>query len=103
MAKVARYLPAAVEDLHSIWSYAADSSQSEDVADRLIAAIDERIHFYAQNAEIGTPRFELGRDLRCFTVASFVVFYLSTAAGIEVIQIIHGARDIPTHFRRPSQ
>jgi hypothetical protein len=41
--------------------------------------------------------------LRCFTVAGFVVFYLATADGIEVIQIIHGGRDLPTHFRRPSR
>lgn len=97
------YLPDAIEDLHEIWAYIADQSQSIDIADRLVDSIDDLALLYAQNPEMGTPRFELADRLRCFSVARYVVFFLPTTEGIEVFQIIHGSRDIPSHFRRPAK
>ncbi len=102
MDRIAIYVPSAQEDLHAIWSYIKSQSQSNDVADRVVAAIDERVRVYAQNPEIGVPRSELGSGVRCLTAKGFIAFYLTVPAGIEVIQVIHGARDLPRHFRRPS-
>jgi toxin ParE1/3/4 len=97
---IVTYLPDAIEDLYRIWEYVADKSQSMDVADRLIDAIDDAASTYAGQPHLGIPRPELAKDVRCFPVGSYVVFYLATKNGIEVIQVIHGSRDIPTHFRR---
>ena len=94
------YLPDAIEDLHEIWNYVAEKSQSMEVADRLIDAIDDAASTYAGQPHLGTPRPELAKELRCFPVGSYVAFYSATGAGIEVIQVIHGSRDIPLHFRR---
>jgi toxin ParE1/3/4 len=94
------YLPDAVQDLHAIWVYVAEQSQSLDIADRLIDSIDDAATVYAANPEMGTSRLELSASLRCFVVGRYVAFYVPTPAGIEVIQIIHGSRDIPVHFRR---
>lgn len=96
---VVTYLPDAIEDLHRVWSYVAEKSQSMEVADRLIDAIDDAASTYAGQPEVGIPRFELTEGLRCFPVGNYVVFYLATGKGIEVIQVIHGSRDIPAHFR----
>lgn len=100
MDRTAIYVPSAREDLHAIWSYIKNQSKSIDVADRVIAAIHERVSFYARNAEIGVPRYELGSGVRCLEAAGFIAFYLTIPTGIEVIQVIHGARDLPRHFRR---
>lgn len=102
MDRTAIYVPSAQEDLHAIWSYIKTQAQSSEVADRVVAAIDKRVRFYAQNPEIGGPRDELGSGVRCLTAVGFVAFYLTVPAGIEVIQVIHGARDLPRHFRRLS-
>ena len=48
-------------------------------------------------------RPELGSGVRSFPVGKYVVFYLATEDGIKVIQVIHGARDIPVVFRRPCE
>jgi len=100
MARVA-YLPDAKADLHQIWLFVVQQSQSLDRADRLIDTIDETAVKYAAQPKLGEPRPDLHRDSRCFTVQRFVVFYQPTADGIEVIQIIHGSRDVPKHFRHP--
>jgi toxin ParE1/3/4 len=71
-----------------------------EVADRLIDAIDDAASVYAGQPHLGIPRPELAGGVRCFPVGSYVVFYLATNDGIEVIQVIHGSRDIPAHFRR---
>jgi toxin ParE1/3/4 len=71
-----------------------------EVADRLIDAIDDAASTYAGQPHLGVPRSELAKDVRCFPVGSYVVFYLAAGDGIEVIQVIHGSRDIPLHFRR---
>jgi toxin ParE1/3/4 len=94
------YLSDALEDLHAIWDYVADKCQSIDVADRLIDAIDDAASTYSGQPHMGVPRPELAKDVRCFPVGSYVVFYVATSDGIEVIQVIHGSRDIPVHFRR---
>ena len=94
------YLPEAVEDLYAIWEHVARESQSERVADRLIDAIDDTCRSYATQPLMGPARPELAPEVRCFPVGKYVVFYLPLADGIEVIQVIHGARDIPVHFRR---
>ena len=99
MARVL-YLPGAMDDLRQIWSYFAQQSQSLEKADRLIDSIDDAAIPYARNPELGEARPELAKELRCFAVGRYVAFYRLHSDGIEVVQIIHGSRDIPKHFRR---
>jgi toxin ParE1/3/4 len=63
----------------------------------LIDAIDDMAVLYAANPELGIVRRE---SVRCFSVGRFIVFYAPLPDGIEIVQIIHGSRDIPEHFRR---
>ncbi|HEX7446855.1 MAG TPA: type II toxin-antitoxin system RelE/ParE family toxin [Pirellulales bacterium] len=96
------YLPEAIEDLHAIWRYLYEQSQSEAVADRIIDAIDDSAATYAQRPDLGIPRPELDPHVRCFPVARYVVFYVATTEGINIIQVIHGSRDLPRHWRGTS-
>lgn len=49
--------------------------------------------------EMGCLRPDLATNVRCFAVGNYVVFYVPLADGIEVIQLIHGSRDIRLRFR----
>ncbi|MBX9791771.1 MAG: type II toxin-antitoxin system RelE/ParE family toxin [Pirellulales bacterium] len=95
------YLPDAIEDLHQIWAYIVGQTESVEIADRLIDSIDNVASLYAANPALGTARNDLAPGLRCFVVARYVVFFLPLTGGIEIVQVIHGSRDIPARFRRP--
>ena len=47
---------------------------------------------------MGEPHDDLARDLRQFTVGSYVTFYQPLADGIRVIHVVHGARDFESLF-----
>lgn len=49
---------------------------------------------------MGELRPDLAASLRCFSVRSYVVFYTPISGGIEVVQVIHGSRDIRSRLRR---
>ena len=84
--------PLAEQDLSDIWDYAAESSVER--ADQLFNLIREKCHRLAEYPEMGRARHELLVNLRSFTVKNYVIFYQPTADGIEVLRVLHGARDI---------
>jgi toxin ParE1/3/4 len=52
----------------------------------------------AKQPGIGRMRDELAIGLRSLPIGRYVIFYLSLADGIEIIRVLHGARDIDTIF-----
>jgi toxin ParE1/3/4 len=48
--------------------------------------------------QMGRARDELLVNLRSFMVKRYIVFYQPTTAGIEVLRVLHGARDIHRVF-----
>jgi toxin ParE1/3/4 len=89
--------PDAEESRIEIWRYVAQDSP--DTADRLMERIDEKCRLYATQPRMGSPRPDLGQDVRCFPVGKYVVIYRPIADGIVVLLVVHGARDIPAVFR----
>jgi toxin ParE1/3/4 len=96
-------LPEARQDLFAIWHYVFQQSQSEAIADRLIDRIHHVAGIYAAQPPLGELRTDLHAKVRCFPVGNYVVFYFPLDDGIEIMQVIHGARDIPAHFRQPGR
>jgi toxin ParE1/3/4 len=41
---------------------------------------------------------ELASELRRFPVVGFLIFYRGASYGIEVLRVLHGARDIEAVF-----
>lgn len=68
-------------------------------ADRLLDAIDEKCRLLARTPELGRKRFELAAGLRSLAIGNYVIFYRPAAEGIQVIRVLHGARDIPGQFQ----
>ena len=51
---------------------------------------------------MGQSRDELRPGLRCFVVSPYVVFYRPEQDTIEVLRVLHGARDIVSIFESES-
>jgi len=66
-------------------------------ARRMHTAIDETLRFPAEYPNFGRPREELAARLRSFPVRryrNYLVFYRPIADGIQVIRVLHGARNL---------
>ncbi len=95
MARVIRSAQAQ-QDLEGILDYL--DSQSNDVADRFATKFDQTCELHAHHPQIGARSEEYAPNLRHFTVWNYAIFYRPIEDGIEIIRIIHGARDIPRLF-----
>ncbi len=69
-----------------------------DAADRVLNNIDQKCQALAESPGIGRRREELAPDLRSLPVGNHVIFYRVRDDGIEVIRVLHGARDIDAIF-----
>lgn len=83
----------AILDLDEIWFYIATDNIA--AADGVIDAIGETSSHLARQPMMGRARPELlFDDLRSFPVGRYVLFYRPVADGIEIVRVIHTARDI---------
>jgi len=53
----------------------------------------------ADNPGLGRARDELRPGLRSFSAGRFLIFYRPLDNGIQVVRVVHGARDIGGLFR----
>jgi len=83
-------------DLTEIALYIAE--QNSAAADCWLDMINEKCRLLAQMPELGRKRFDLSGGLRSLAVNNYVIFYRPISDGIQVIRVLHGARDIPTLF-----
>lgn len=78
-----------------IWDYIADDSEAN--ADRFISTVDAKFVSLAAQPHMGRARPELPREnLRSFPVGRYVILYRLLPDGIEVVRVLHGARDFDT-------
>ncbi|MGB8700424.1 MAG: type II toxin-antitoxin system RelE/ParE family toxin [Thermosynechococcaceae cyanobacterium] len=88
--------PLAEQDLDEIWDYIAisDPEQAEKVLRHLYAKMGTLAH----KPYMGRERKEIAVGLRSFPVVSHVIFYDPLPDGIEIVRVLHGARDIQDIF-----
>ena len=85
-------------DALEIWEYIA--ADNLPAADSLIDRFEVHLALLAASPEIGRQREELAHNLRSFPVGNYVIFYRPRSDGIELIRVLHGARDIePRYFQ----
>jgi toxin ParE1/3/4 len=87
---------AASRDLEEIEDYI--SQDNPDAAVRLILIIREKCELLSQQPGIGRDRSDVLYGLRGFPAVNYVIFYRPASEGIEVVRVLHGARDIPELF-----
>jgi toxin ParE1/3/4 len=86
-------------DYAAIWDYVAEHG-SPEIADTLLRAFDDRVQFLSDFPGAGQARPELRARLRSFPVGPYLIFYRPSRGGIELVRVLHGARDIEAIFRR---
>jgi toxin ParE1/3/4 len=91
--------PKAKADLSDIWQFMAEDS--DDQADAFIDLIDQKFQLLAQQSGLGRRREELAEGLRSFPVGRYVIFYLAIPGGVQIVRVLHGARDIEVAFTEP--
>src|SRR5579863_9840203 len=89
--------PRALVDLAEIWSYIAEDSA--DHADTFTDLIDSKLQALARRPGIGRSRPGLATDLRSFVVGDYVIFYVPLSKGVDVVRVLHGARDLEAVLR----
>jgi toxin ParE1/3/4 len=62
----------------------------------LRSEIDRKLQALSRRPAMGRVRSELAPELRSFPVGRYVVFYLPCPDGIDIVRVLHGARDIET-------
>jgi len=82
----------AEQDLEEIWFYIAVDNVG--AADALLDEFDNSCRLLATQPKMGRAREELASGLRSFPVRRYVVFYRPLVDGIEVVRVLHGARDV---------
>ena len=86
--------PAAEDDLIDIWcGIALDNPLA---ADRFLETIASRIGQLATFPDLGPQRPDIAQDARALAVGSYLVLYRHSATTVEIVRIVHGARDLTT-------
>jgi len=88
--------PQAAQDLTDILVYLGRHSPT--AANRFAGEVDQKCNLLAQLPGIGTARDDLAPGLRSFPVSRYLLFYRPINGGIELIRVLHGARNIPAIF-----
>lgn len=86
----------AVKDLEEIHDFIAEDNPK--IALSFINSIEGKCETLASSPEIGRKRDNLAPELRSFPYRSYVIFYRHKKSVIEIIRILHGARDIEAIF-----
>lgn len=68
-------------------------------ADRLIDLFDDKLRMLAENPALGRSRDELAPGVRSFAVGNYLLFYRAAPEVVELVRILHGARDLRRIFK----
>ena len=88
--------PRADQDLEELWFFIAQDDPA--AADRWIDTLEEKIGLLADNPLMGPARPDIARELRYHPVGNHLLLYRVIQGGIEIVRVVHGARDLLNLF-----
>ncbi len=88
--------PRADQDLEELWFFIAQDDPA--AADRWIDTLEEKIRLLADNPLMGPARPDIARELRYHPVGNHLLLYRVIQGGIEIVRVVHGARDLLDRF-----
>jgi toxin ParE1/3/4 len=97
MSKICQFTLTASRDLESLLDYVADNSDFE-AAERLLNKINTTCYKLATFPNMGRKRDELAPAIRSFPVENYLIFYRPTEAGVEILRVVSGYRELTTLF-----
>ncbi len=94
--KQARTTHPARRDLDDIWLWIARDSPAN--AQRFVSEIADHFPMLAAFPRTGRLCPELKPGMRRFPVHKYVIYYRETKRGVEILRVLHGARDAKRIF-----
>ena len=92
------FSPAACNDIDEIFDYLSQHSLS--AAENFLEQLQVKTDFLARNPRVGTPQEHLLSGLKAFPLGNYVLFFRPLADGVEIVRVIHGARDFLALFSK---
>lgn len=90
------YRPRAATDIAEMWDYIAEDSVAR--ADAWVDRLDETLMLLSTQPLMGRDRHSLAHGVRSHPFGRYIIFYTPSDDGIEVVRLLHSARDIDTSF-----
>lgn len=88
----ARFTPAAQADIEQIaYHIALDNPER---ASSFVSEIVSRCDRLSMSPKIGRLRPEFGSGIRSVPHSRYVIFYRAMEEGVEILHVLHGARDL---------
>jgi len=94
-----RFSQAAQESLLAIGQFIAVQDQDVKTAMTVLDEIAQRCNQFALFPQMGVGRPKLGERVRCFFVFDYIVIYVPSEKGIDVLDVIHSSRDVVEDYR----
>lgn len=90
------FSPTARQDLLDILEHIARDKPGAATA--FVDRLERECWFLAANPLVGTLREDLVAELRLWTVENHVICFQPTNVGVEIVRVLHGARDLAAIF-----
>jgi len=90
-----RYLPAAEDDLLSVYDWIAGDSPARAIA--FTEKLDKRINALAANPRLGrVPKHEklAQYGYRVLIIEAYLAFYVIRGGAVEIHRVVHGSRHL---------
>jgi toxin ParE1/3/4 len=68
-------------------------------ADELLRTFDAKLELLSGHPKAGPARPELRARVRSFPVGDYLLFYRPIRGGIELLRVLHGARNLRKSLR----
>lgn len=81
----------AEKDLQDVAVYIARDNRT--AARNWTANIKEKCRLLGEMRDIGVARDDLRDGLKTFPVGNYMILYRDAESGVEIVRVIHGARD----------
>jgi plasmid stabilization system protein ParE len=86
----------ASREIDAIWDGVFERSQSLAIADKVIRKLYEAFDVLGDHPEAGHLREDLtDKPLTFWSVYQYLIVYRPESSPIEIVAVIHGARDVP--------
>jgi len=94
-----RFSRTARRDLDAIFDYWARRA-SPDIAGQLIYSITDRCALIAESPQMGRSCDEIAPGVLIFPVGKYLIYYRKVRGSLNILQILHGARDLARGFKQ---
>jgi toxin ParE1/3/4 len=90
------FSPRARRDLNEILVYIGRNDPENALA--FVDGLESICRRFVRFPALGRKRDELAEGLRGYPVDRYVIFYRVSDAGVEIVRVLHGAKDIERIF-----